>query len=182
MEDKIYPGLDNQYDFHLAEIKQLRDQIKDDIITFTKKRDQYKTSHKIASEFNIGGGTISVTAEGSCMAALVGGITTPLAILGCISLGAVAITALSTYTMNNYSKGREKYSRLIEIANAVFKRINDTISEALKIGYLMRLNIVGQQINMSYTENILELYINRIESKYKVLSGRIPEVSKVNLR
>ena len=91
--------------------------------------------HKIASGFNVGGGTISVIAGGSGMAAfaLVGGITTPLAIsLGCISLGAVAITALSTYTMNSYSKGREKYSRLIEIANSLFKRINDTISEALK--------------------------------------------------
>ena len=34
--------------------------------------------------------------------------------------------------MNSRSKGREKYSRLIEIANSVFKRINDTISEAHK--------------------------------------------------
>ena len=133
MGDKIYPGLDNQYEFHLAEIKRLRDQIQDDIVTFTKKRDQYKTLHKIVTGFNIGGGTVSVIAGGSGMAALVGGISTPLAIpLGCISLGAVAITALSTYTMNSYSKDREKYPRLIEIANSVFKRINVMISKALK--------------------------------------------------
>ena len=60
------------------------------------KCDQYKTLHKIVSGFNVSGGIISIIAGGSGMAALVGGITTPLAIpLGCISLGAVAITTLS---------------------------------------------------------------------------------------
>ena len=67
------------------------------------------------------------------MAALAGAISAPIAIpLGCISLGAGVVTALSTYTLNNCSKGREKYSRLIEIANSVSKRISLTISEALK--------------------------------------------------
>ena len=39
MEDKIYPGLENQYELHLAEIKWLQDQIQDDISIFTKKCD-----------------------------------------------------------------------------------------------------------------------------------------------
>ena len=133
MEGKLYPSLENQYDFHLAEIKRLRDQIQDDIQTFSKKRDQRKALHKIASGLNAGASTTSVLAGSSSMAALAGAISAPIAMPLCgIFLGAVAITGLSTYTMNNCSKGREKYSRLIEIANSVSKRINVTISEALK--------------------------------------------------
>ena len=70
MGDKIYPGLDNQYEFYLTEIKRLWDRKQDDISIFTKKRDQYKKLHKIASGFNVSGGTISVIAGGSVMAAL----------------------------------------------------------------------------------------------------------------
>ena len=133
MTDKIYPGLEGQYDFHLAEIKRLRDQIQDDLQTFSKKRERRKALHKIASVLNASGGTISVLAGGSSVVALAGAISAPIAIpLGCISLGAGVVTALSTYTLNNCSKGREKYSRLIEIANSVSKRISLTISEALK--------------------------------------------------
>ena len=106
MTDKIYPGLEGQYDFHLAEIKRLRDQIQDDLQTFSKKREQRKALHKIASVLNASGGTISVLAGGSSVAALAGAISAPIAIpLGCISLGAGVVTALSTYTLNNCFEG-----------------------------------------------------------------------------
>ena len=181
---KITSDVIHQYEFHLAEVKWLRDQIQNDISIFTKKRDQYKTLHKIASGFNVGGGTISIIAGGSGMAALVGGITTPLAIpLGCISLGAIAITGLSTYTMYSYSKGREKYSRLIEIANSVIKKINDIISEALKDRIFSEVEyrrMVDQY--KQYRKDIRTVYQrNRVKTS-KNSQKRFPEGSKTNLR
>ena len=109
-ESKLYPGLyDNQYEFHLAEIKRLRDQLQDDVLTFTKKRDRYKELHKLALGFNLNGSTISLITGGTSIAALTGGITAALALpLGCISIGSLIITSLSTYLMKVSSKGKEK--------------------------------------------------------------------------
>ena len=133
MSDKLYPSLENQYDFHLSEIKRHRDLMQDDIEAFTKKRNQYKTLHKVASGFNIGANTVGVVAGSSSVATLAAGITAPLALpLGCVAVGVVPIAALSSFTMKRYAKEREKYARLLEIANSVFSRINVTISQALR--------------------------------------------------
>ena len=107
--------------------------ILEDISHVIKKRDQRKVLHKLASGFSVSGGTIGMVTGSSSLGTLVTGIGVPFAIpLGGISLGAAVIAAVCTYAMNKCSKGKEKYSKLIEKANFIFKRINLMISEALK--------------------------------------------------
>ena len=101
MGDKLYPGLENQYDFHMSEIKRHRDLMQDDIDAFMKKWNQYKTLHKVASAFNVGANTIGVMAGSSSVAALAGSITSPIALpLGCIAVGVVPIAALGSFTQS----------------------------------------------------------------------------------
>ena len=137
MTEKLYPGLGSQNDFHLFEVKRIRKEVQNDIQAFTKKREHKKEGHRISTCVNMASSVVSIGTGSSSIASLTTGVGAPLALpLGCTAIVAGLFTALSSYAQNNFLKGREKYSKLLEIANASFKRINMTVSEAVKDGMI----------------------------------------------